>query len=214
MVEAHIRKAFDGFTLDVSLTCDTPVVALVGPSGAGKTLTLRAIAGAMRPDAGRISLDGDVLFDSESGVDVAPQRRGVGYVPQEYGLFPHLDVAGNVAFGLTGPGSITRQAVTAMLATVGLAGLERRRPRELSGGQRQRVALARALVLRPRLLLLDEPFAALDAGVRASVRSELRVLQHSLGFSALLVTHDPADVMPGDRVYAYENGGATVVETE
>src|SRR5205807_696295 len=126
--------------------------------GSGKTLTLRSVAGALQPDDGRIVVDGEVLYDRAHGIDLPPQRRGVGYVPQEYALFPHLDVAGNVGFGLRDGNATARgRSVAAMLDAVGLGGLERRRPRELSGGQRQRVALARALILRPRLLLLDEP---------------------------------------------------------
>jgi len=207
MVDLRIVKRFDGFTLDVAFAAEAPVVALLGPSGSGKTLTLRAVAGALRPDAGRIVLDGEVLFDSERGIDLPPQRRGVGYVPQEYALFPHLDVAGNVSFGLRGVNAADAgRQVAAMLEAVGLEGLERRRPRELSGGQRQRVALARALILRPRILLLDEPFAALDATVRTSVREQLRELQRSLGFRALLVTHDPDDLYLAGDVFRYEKG--------
>jgi molybdate transport system ATP-binding protein len=206
MVELRIVKHLDGFTLDVAFSAEAPMVALLGPSGSGKTLTLRAVAGAMRPDAGRITLDGDVLFDSDHGVDLPPQRRGVGYVPQEYALFPHLDVAGNVGFGLRVTGREKRRQISDMLEAVGLYGLERRRPRQLSGGQRQRVAVARALILRPRILLLDEPFAALDATIRASVREQLRELQIALGFRALLVTHDPEDLSLASQVFRYQNG--------
>jgi len=207
MVDVRILKRFDGFTLDVAFASDAPIVALLGPSGSGKTLTLRAVAGALCPDAGRIALEGEVVFDSERGIDLPPQQRGVGYVPQEYALFPHLDVAGNVSFGLHGvTGTERRMRVAAMLQAVGLEGLERRRPRALSGGQRQRVALARALVRKPSILLLDEPFAALDAGIRASVRQQLRELQQSLGFRALLVTHDPDDLSLAGAVFRYEGG--------
>ncbi len=210
MLDLRILKQLDGFTLDVAFSADAPVVALLGPSGSGKTLTLRAVAGALRPDAGRITLNGDVLFDSERGIDLPPQHRGVGYVPQEYALFPHLDVAANVAFGLRrSSASDRREQVAAMLDAVGLDGLEQRRPRELSGGQRQRVALARALVLRPRILLLDEPFAALDATIRASVRAQLRELQRLLRFRALLVTHDPDDLELATQVFKYDNGRVT-----
>jgi len=206
MVDIRVVKQLDGFTLDVAISSEATVVALLGPSGSGKTLTLRAVAGAMRPDAGRIALDGEVLFDSERGIDLPPQRRGVGYVPQEYALFPHLDVAGNVGFGLSGSSADKRRQVAAMLDTVGLDGLGHRHPRELSGGQRQRVALARALILRPRILLLDEPFAALDTTIRASVRAQLRGLQQSLDFRALLVTHDPDDLDLAGQVFRYESG--------
>src|SRR5437764_8118427 len=192
MVELRIVKRLSGFTLDVDVASEAKVIALLGPSGSGKTLTLRSVAGAMRPDEGRIVVDGEVLYDSAQHIDLPPQRRGVGYVPQEYALFPHLDVAGNVGFGLrNGRAAARGRGVAAMLDAVGLGGFERRRPSELSGGQRQRVALARALILQPRLLLLDEPFAALDVAIRGVMRDQLRELQRSLDFRALLVTHDP-----------------------
>jgi len=206
LLEIQIVKRLAGFTLDVAFSADAPIAALLGPSGSGKTLTLRSVAGALRPDAGRIALDGEVLFDRVRGVDLPPQQRGVGYVPQEYALFPHLDVAGNVGFGLNERRADSRRHVTNMIEVVGLTGLEHRRPDELSGGQRQRVALARALVLEPRILLLDEPFAALDGTIRSAVREQMRDLQRSLGFRALLVTHDPADLAPTDQVFVYEDG--------
>jgi molybdate transport system ATP-binding protein len=179
----------------------------MGPSGSGKSQTVRAIAGAMQPDWGRIVLDDVVLFDSAKGVDLQPQRRRVGYVPQSYGLFPHLDVFSNVAFGLADRRSAgARTRVRDLIDLVGLAGLERRRPHELSGGQQQRVALARALILEPHILLLDEPFAALDTPVRRALRDELRKIRAELGFQALLVTHDPDDLTLADEYLTYENG--------
>ena len=194
MLEVRASKRFAGFSLDAAFTAHAPITALLGPSGSGKTLTLRAIAGALRPDAGLIALDGEPLFDAELGIDLPPQARRVGYVPQQYALFPHLDVAANVGFGLRHRGSPeARRRIAELLDLVGLPGLERRRPRELSGGQQQRVALARALILSPRILLLDEPFASLDAPIRAEVRTGLLDLQHHLGFRVLLVTHDPDD---------------------
>ncbi len=207
MLDVHVTKHFDGFTLDVSFTTHAAVTALMGPSGSGKSQTLRAVAGAMRPDRGRIALDGEPLFDAGAGIDVPPQAREVGYVPQHYALFPHLTVADNVAFGLKPRNHPDARArVTEMLETVGLTGLDRRRPHELSGGQQQRVALARALILNPRILLLDEPFAALDTQIRHSLRQELADLQQRLGFRALLVTHDPEDVVMAGECFLYENG--------
>ena len=194
MLEVRVSKRFAGFSLDAAFTAHAPITALLGPSGSGKTLTLRAIAGALRLDAGLIALDGEPLFDAGRGIDLPPQARRVGYVPQQYALFPHLDVAANVGFGLRRRDTPeSRQRIAELLDLVGLPGLERRRPRELSGGQQQRVALARALILSPRILLLDEPFASLDAPIRAEVRSGLLDLQHRLGFRVLLVTHDPED---------------------
>ena len=210
MLEMHIVKRYADFTLDVDFATEASIAALIGPSGSGKTQTVRAVAGAMRPDRGRIAIDCEVLFDTAHGVDRPPQERRVGYVPQHYALFPHLDVLRNVAYGLGKKSrSEARDVATAMLATVGLAGLERRSPRELSGGQQQRVALARALVTAPRLLLLDEPFAALDAPIRATLRQQLADLQRRLGFRALLVTHDPDDLALAEEHFVFDQGRVT-----
>lgn len=171
------------------------ITALVGASGAGKTLTLRAIAGLIMPDAGRITVQGDVLFDAGRGVRLSPQTRRIGVVFQQYALFPHLTVAQNVAYGITHRPEAERQAmVQHWLTLVGLESYASRWPRELSGGQQQRVALARALAPAPRLLLLDEPFAAVDMGLRRRLREELRRLQQTVGTPMLLVTHDLDEV--------------------
>lgn len=201
MLDARIRKRLPGFTLDVVLHTESPIVALVGPSGSGKTLTLRAIAGALRPDEGHISLQGAVLFDSQSRLDLRPQDRQVGYVPQQYALFPHLDVRSNIGFGLASLSKSERSSRLLELLQIGdLEAIADLRPHQLSGGQQQRVALLRALAVRPRLLLLDEPFAALDTDLKASLRHEILRLQQALQFNALLVTHDPEDA----RVLAKE----------
>ena len=207
MLEVAVVKRFEGFTLDAAFSSDAALTALLGPSGSGKSMTLRAVAGAIRPDAGRIVIDGDVLFDAARGIDLAPQARCVGYVPQQYALFPHLDVVGNVGFGLPDRRSAgARRRIAELLELVGLTGLERRGPHQLSGGQQQRVALARALIVRPRILLLDEPFAALDATLREPLRASLLKLQRTLGFRALLVTHDPADAALAGRHFLFEHG--------
>ncbi|WP_026875013.1 ABC transporter ATP-binding protein [Jiangella gansuensis] len=190
------------------------VVALLGPNGAGKSTLLQLLAGTLRPDGGRVELDGTILDDADTGVHVRPRERGVGMVVQDYLLFPTMSVLENVAFGPRSrgvPRERARQRAGEWLARVGLAGYERRRPRELSGGQAQRVALARALIVEPRLLLLDEPLAALDAGTRPVVRAELR--RHLAGYDGctLVVTHDPLEAMVlGDRVVVLERG--TVVQ--
>jgi ABC-type sulfate/molybdate transport systems ATPase subunit len=174
------------FTLELALEVGRETVALVGPSGGGKTSVLRAVAGLERPQRGRIVCAGETWFDGERGVHLAPERRSVGLVFQEYALFPHLSVGENVAFG-------GRRERPDLLERLRIGHLGRARPTELSGGERQRVALARALARDPKVLLLDEPMAALDPHTRARVREELRSLLRELGLPALVVTHDFED---------------------
>ena len=182
------------FELDLALEVEPETVALVGPSGAGKTTVLRAIAGLVRPARGRIECDGETWFDSAGRVDLRPEERSVGFLFQDYALFPHLSVERNVGFG-------GRGRVDELLERFGIQHLARARPRELSGGERQRVALARALARQPKALLLDEPTAALDAHTRAAVRAELGELLRELGLPTLLVTHDFEDAAAlADRV--------------
>jgi spermidine/putrescine transport system ATP-binding protein len=177
---------------------------MLGPSGCGKTTTLRMIAGFERPTSGRIMLDGSDV------ADVPPHRRSVNTVFQSYALFPHLDVAGNVAFGLKYK-RLTKEerriAVREVLEVVQLGGLERRKPSQLSGGQQQRVALARALVLKPRVLLLDEPLGALDARLRKGLQVELKALQQELGVTFVFVTHDQEEALTMSDRIAVMNGG-------
>jgi molybdenum ABC transporter ATP-binding protein len=163
-------------------------VALVGPSGAGKTTVLRVIAGLLRPEEGLVALDDEVLLDTERRIDIPPENRRVGYLFQEYALFPHLDVRRNVRFGAR-----RDDDVEPLLERFRIAGLSGARVRELSGGERQRVALARALARDPALLLLDEPLSALDAHTRAGVRAELRELLDELALPTVVVTHDFED---------------------
>ena len=182
-------RAVDGATLTLRRG---QMTVLIGPSGCGKTTLLRLIAGFEVPDRGRVEIGGVTV--AEPGRAVPPERRGVGVVFQDYALFPHLTVAENVAFGLPrGPEGARRAAW--WLRRVGLEGLESRYPHELSGGQQQRVALARALAPRPQLLLLDEPFASLDAALRVRLRREVRQIVVEEGVAALLVTHDPAEAL-------------------
>jgi molybdate transport system ATP-binding protein len=207
-LDVRLVKRLPGFTLDVDWSADGGVAALFGPSGSGKTLTLQCLAGLLRPDAGRIVVDGRVLFDAAAGADVPPQARRVGYVFQGYALFPHLTVEDNVGFGLCDrPRDERARRVADVLARLGLTGLERRRPAELSGGQRQRVALGRALAIDPALLLLDEPLSALDAPLRSTLRAELRAILSEWGTAAVVVTHDFSEAYRlGDRIVVYENG--------
>jgi molybdate transport system ATP-binding protein len=187
------------FDLDVAFRSDVARLVLFGPSGAGKSLTLKAIAGLLRPDAGHVRVDAEILFDRAAAVDLPARARRFGYVFQEYALFPHLTVRQNIAFGLT-PGlrnprrDAAAPAVERWLDTLELRPFAARYPDQLSGGQRQRTALARALAAEPRALLLDEPFAALDTSLRDRLRDELKELQARIALPIVLITHDRADV--------------------
>ena len=184
------------------------ITVLFGPSGSGKTTVLRSLAGLERPERGYIRFGDETWFDAGTRVCLGPQRRGVGVLFQEYALFPHLSVAGNVGYGLSGlAASERRRKVAEALERFGLQGLGQRFPREISGGQQQRAALARALVRRPRLLLLDEPLSALDAALRETLRFELRRLLEEAGIPVLLVTHDRIEAIAlADRVVVMKDG--------
>ena len=210
-LDAHLVVALDGFDLDVALAASPGrIVALVGPNGAGKTTALRALQGTVALDAGRIALDGDVLDDPAAGRFVQPEARHVGMVHQDLLLFPHLSARDNVAFGPRSrgvPKATARREADRRLAELGLGALAGARPGALSGGQAQRVALARALASDPRLLLLDEPLAALDPTVRAATRRDLRHLLDGFGGIAVVVTHDPIDALTlADDVVVVEAG--------
>ncbi|HET7006083.1 MAG TPA: ATP-binding cassette domain-containing protein [Candidatus Binatia bacterium] len=198
-VQMRMRLKADDrlFQLEVTFQSAKNLIVIFGPSGAGKSVTIQAIAGLIKPEWGRIVLDGRVLFDSESGVNLAARARNVGYVFQDYALFPHLTVAQNVAFPLQPSlwdGAVGTTVVQEFLAKFDLTDLGTSYPRQLSGGQRQRVALARALIRKPDILLLDEPLAALDPVLRGKTRGELLKLQQSFAVPMVVITHDPADV--------------------
>jgi molybdate transport system ATP-binding protein len=196
---SHPLRRFD---LELSLDVPAGTLALVGPSGVGKSTVLRAIAGLVRPERGRVALDGDVWLDTRGRVEIPPERRSVGLLFQEYALFPHLTVARNVGYGARTPARVDE--LLERFAITHLAGV---RPGELSGGERQRVALARALAREPGVLLLDEPLSALDAHTKDSIRAELRDLLAGSGLPTLLVTHDFEDAAAlADRVGVLVDG--------
>ena len=195
MLLVDIKKKLGAFHLDVSFETGGEVLALLGPSGCGKSMTLRCIAGVERPDSGRIVLNGRVLFDSGKGIDLPPQQRRVGYLFQNYALFPHMTVVQNIAAGACRLSARERQAaVESSIRTFRLEGLERLRPRQLSGGQQQRVALARILAGSPELLLLDEPFSALDSYLRWQLELELLDTLESFPGDVVYVSHDRDEV--------------------
>ncbi|MBK5925900.1 ATP-binding cassette domain-containing protein, partial [Rhodobaculum claviforme] len=203
-LEVHARAAAP-IPLDVAFRVAAgELLALVGPSGAGKTTLLRAIAGLWRPDAGRVVVDGAVWLDTGAGVDVPTHRRRVGLVFQSYALFPHMTALGNVMAAMDRP---DRAEAARLLALVNLPGLDARRPAQLSGGQQQRVAVARALARRPRALLLDEPFSAVDRATRETLYAEIIALRAYLAMPVVLVTHDVTEAQRlADRMLVIDAG--------
>ena len=196
------------FELQAALTLHQGVLALFGPSGSGKSLTVQALAGLVRPHKGSIRIGGRLLFDGAAALHVPPHRRGIGYVPQHHSLFPFRDVTENVMFGLPRRARRRRSPIVqALLSEVGLTHLARARPEDLSGGERQRVALARALAVNPQVLLLDEPFASIDVDGRAELRGILQETLVKRGTPAVIVTHDRGDIAAlADRVVRFERG--------
>ena len=191
-LEVTIAKRFEGFALHADFTAGNTAAAILGASGCGKSMTLRCIAGVVKPDSGRIVLDGRVLFDSEKGIDLPPQQRNVGLLFQNYALFPNMTVEQNILCALKKEKdpAARKAACGSALRAMRLEELAHRLPSELSGGQQQRAALARILAGRPRILMLDEPFSALDSYLREEVEGEVGSLLSNFDGTALLVTHD------------------------
>ena len=210
MMELHLQSTLSGgqgnMAFDVQLQLQAGAfVGIMGPSGSGKTSLLRMVAGLMQPEAGRIVVNGTPWLDAAKGIVLSPQQRSVGMVFQDYALFPHLDVEGNLRFALPRGGK--EGSVEELMEHMELAALRKRKPATLSGGQQQRVALARALVQRPSVLLLDEPLSALDRTMRVQLQDYLLQLHREYGLITLLVSHDVAEVARlGSHVVVLENG--------
>lgn len=210
-IDVRLHARGREFLLNVAFGSADERLVIFGPSGAGKSVTIQAVAGLIRPQRGRIALGERVLYDSALGIDLPARNRGVGYLFQDYALFPHLTVEQNVGYALRRwPWPLTlaeREEVRAMLALFGLQSLAQSLPRDLSGGQRQRVALARALIRRPGVLLLDEPFAAMDILLRQRMREELVEMQDRFRIPMVVITHDLEDVRAfADTLVVYELG--------
>ncbi len=208
MLDFDFDYRLNGFTLTPVLTLERGVCALYGPSGAGKSLTLLCLVGLRRPERGWIRLNGTTLFNAEAGIHVAPHLRRMALVFQEYALFPHMTIASNLAYGLRGiTRTDVRDRVDAMLRILRLQAFGDRYPGELSGGQRQRVALGRGLIVQPELLLLDEPFSALDQMERDRLRAEVLELLQGFGGTTILVTHNLQEAYLMARQIAVIDGG-------
>lgn len=211
-IRVQVRDRHRSFDLAATIRSDAGFIALYGPSGSGKSLTLQTIAGLVRPAQGHVRLAGRTLVDTAGGVCLPPRQRRVGYLFQDYALFPHLSVRDNVLFGLTSwlrrrPSPAQCRQADDLLARFGLAELAASRPGTLSGGQKQRVALARALATQPAALLLDEPFSALNPMLRQDMRRELRTLHAQSGIPIAMITHDLEDVLAlADMAFVFAQG--------
>ena len=202
-----IKKKLKGFTLDVSFRTDGEYLGILGASGSGKSLTLKCIAGIETPDEGCIVLNGKVLYDSEKKINLKPQERNIGYLFQNYALFPHMTVEENIGMGLRLPEKEKKQKVNEMIVSFHLQGLEKKYPNKISGGQQQRVALARCIVYKPDILMLDEPFSALDSHLREQLQDGVLELLKLYEGEVLMVTHSRGEVYSFcSRLVVLDNG--------
>jgi molybdenum ABC transporter molybdate-binding protein len=213
LLSFRLEKQLRNFSVDISEQLGTETLVLIGHSGCGKSTTLKMLSGLLSPDEGMIELDNRILWDGKDGVDVPPEDRHIGYVFQNYALFPHLTVTENVAYGISHLSKREKaERVEETLEFLGIRSLAHAKPAMLSGGEQQRVALARALVTRPKLLLLDEPLSALDVSTRSYVRAELKVLLQKLSIPTIVVTHDFEDArVLADRIAVMDRG--TIIQT-
>lgn len=219
-VKKHLVSKYRSFELNTTIQTDNEVVVIIGPSGSGKSLTIKTIAGLLTPDEGHVRINGRTLFDSDQKTDVSIQERHVAYIPQNYALFPHLTVEQNVAFSLKRKSwtnylsSTNKKIVTEILEKFKIADLARQPIQLLSGGQQQRVALARALVSEPEVVLLDEPFSALDKNLRMHMRSEIQSIQKNYGIPMMLITHDADDrnAFPSAALVKFNDKGGGALE--
>ena len=206
-VKVNIEKNFRDFSLKVDFEGSSAAIGLLGASGSGKSMTLRCIAGIETPDKGRIVINGKTVFDSEKGINLKPQKRRIGYLFQNYALFPTMTVEQNIRCGYRGEKSSAREKVADLIRRYHLEGLEKRLPSQLSGGQQQRVALARMMIGEPEAILLDEPFSALDPLTRSSLQDELSDLHRKMGKTMIFVTHDMDEAIKiADRICIMKDG--------
>lgn len=212
MLGVDIIKKLPDFNLKISFAVGRDILVLLGPSGSGKTTVLRCVAGLVRPDGGRITSGREVFYDGSAGVFMPPRRRQVGYMFQDFALFPNMDVRANIWYGVKRSGSRAAAMYEGLLELLKIGHLAGRYPGCLSGGEMQRVAFARALMAEPRIMLLDEPFSALDGQTRGELQAELKKLQRLWNIPFILVTHDRKEArLLGDRILFIENGRQSVL---
>jgi molybdate transport system ATP-binding protein len=209
MLKVQVEKSFPGFQLESAFTVNNrELLVILGPSGSGKSLTLHCIAGLVKPDRGSISLNDEEFYDYAAKINLPAHRRRIGYIFQDYALFPHLTVRENIAYGLRGKNRSQREEITvSLIKTMRLQGHENKYPRQISGGQKQRVAIARALAVEPGLLLLDEPFSALDNIIRHKIRTDMIKLREEVQIPMIMVTHDLEEAYTlGERLIVMDQG--------
>lgn len=211
-LEVEIKKKFSGFNLEVSFYSHENSMGILGESGSGKSMTLKCIAGIEDPDEGRIVLDGTVLFDSEKKINIPPQRRNVGYLFQNYALFPSMTVEDNIGIGVKGNKQCKIKTVREQVKRFHLEGLEKRYPSQLSGGQQQRVALARIMAYNPQIIMLDEPFSALDSLLKDILHKELLEILSDYEGKVIMVSHDRDEIFKFCKILSIMEHGKVIMK--